>query len=194
MLARCQPTRPVPVLVLYEERKAGSMNLEMSGDIANMGLRLGLAAFLGALVGLNRDLHDKPAGLKTHALVSLGAALIVVAGLRTSAPTDPNAVTRTFQGIITGVGFIGAGVILRPIASEGVRGLTTAATIWVVACVGSACGAGEWPLAILASSLVLTILVIGGPLERAFHRFAPRRANDSIQDTKSDDRGRSAKP
>src|SRR5664280_3710697 len=126
------------------------MNLEPVGNLLEIGIRLGLATLLGAVIGLNRDLHGKPAGLKTHALVSLGAALIVLASIRTSGPKDPTAITRTFQGIITGVGFIGAGVILRPIASEGVRGLTTASTIWVVACVGSACGAGEWPIAILA--------------------------------------------
>jgi putative Mg2+ transporter-C (MgtC) family protein len=159
------------------------MSLEPVGDLLEIGIRLGLAALLGAVIGLNRDLHDKPAGLKTHALVSLGAALIVLAGLRTSGPHDPNAITRTFQGIITGVGFIGAGVILRPIASEGVRGLTTASTIWVVACVGSACGAGEWPIAILAFLFVLAILVIGGPVERAFHRFALRHVKNPEQTT-----------
>jgi putative Mg2+ transporter-C (MgtC) family protein len=149
--------------------------------LVDISLRLGLAALLGAVIGLNRDLHDKPAGLKTHALVSLGAALIVLAGMRTSLPVDPTAITRTFQGIITGVGFIGAGVILRPIATEGVRGLTTASTIWVVACLGSACGAGEWPIAILAFTFVLAILVLGGPVERAFHRFALRHLKSPEQ-------------
>jgi putative Mg2+ transporter-C (MgtC) family protein len=170
------------------------MSLEVAGDFAEVGVRLGLAALLGAVIGLNRDLHDKPAGLKTHALVSLGAALIVIAGLRISGPTDPTAITRTFQGIITGVGFIGAGVILRPVASEGVRGLTTAATIWVVACVGSACGAGEWPIAIVACLIVLAILVIGGPLERAFHRFAVRGANSPDRNATANERGNAEGP
>lgn len=148
------------------------MNLEPA--LVDIGVRLGLATLLGAVIGLNRDLHAKPAGLKTHALVSVGAALIVLAGLRTSLPVDPTALTRTFQGIITGVGFIGAGVILRPAASEEVKGLTTASTIWVVACLGSACGAGEWPIALLAFVFVLAILVLGGPVERAFHQYASR--------------------
>jgi len=160
-----------------------------AGDLVEIGIRLGLATLLGAIIGLNRDLHDKPAGLKTHALVSLGAALIVLAGLRASGSTDPSAITRTFQGIITGVGFIGAGVILRPIASEGVRGLTTASTTWVVACVGSACGAGEWPIATFAFLFVLVILVIGGPVERAFHRFALRHGKSPERNAVSNDRG-----
>lgn len=146
------------------------MVVDSACDWGEMAIRLGAAVVLGAAIGLNRDLHDKPAGLKTHALVSLGAALVVLFAARISGAADTGGVTRVVQGIITGVGFVGGGVILRPSGGEPVRGLTTASTIWVVACLGAACGGGEWPLALLASGLVATVLVAGGPIERGIHR------------------------
>jgi putative Mg2+ transporter-C (MgtC) family protein len=151
------------------------MTLNSSHNWTEIAIRLGLAVLLGAAIGLNRDLHNKPAGLRTHALVSLGAALIVLTAARASGPADAAGVTRVIQGIITGVGFIGAGVILRPAGTEDVRGLTTASTIWVVACLGSACGAGEWPIALFAFLLVVVILIFGGPTERLFHRYMSQR-------------------
>lgn len=162
-------------------RKETEMTLNPGHNWTEIAIRLGLAVLLGAAIGLNRDLHNKPAGLRTHALVSLGAALIVLTAARASGPADAAGVTRVIQGIITGVGFIGAGVILRPIGTEGVRGLTTASTIWVVACLGSACGAGEWPIALFAFLLMVVILVLGGPAERMFHRHISHN-NPSAKD------------
>ena len=107
-------------------------------------VRLGAALILGAIFGLNRELHGKPAGLRTHALVSLGAAVATIVVLKSpngSLPVDPNAIGRVVQGILTGIGFLGAGVILHdPIGH--VTGLTTAATIWICAVLGIACGLG----------------------------------------------------
>lgn len=131
--------------------------------------RLGAALGVGGLIGLNRELRNKPAGLRTHALVSLGAAVIMVAGRGLSgahgAP-DPDAMSRVIQGIITGIGFLGAGVILRPREGQTVRGLTTAATIWIAAGLGIAAGAGQWRLLLVGGLLTLAVLVGGRALER----------------------------
>lgn len=150
-------------------------------DTGGIAARLGLAVLLGAVVGLNRDIHHKPAGLRTHAIVALGAAMVTLTGVLLSAGTaDATAVTRIVQGIVTGVGFIGGGVILRRTDPMGVHGLTTAATIWVVAALGIACGAGQSALALIAFGLMLAVLVIGGPIERRVHRWL---AVDSDKDS-----------
>src|SRR3982751_1127046 len=100
-----------------------------------MAVRLLLAGAVGAIVGVNRELHDKAAGLRTHAPVSIGAALMVLQVV----PTDPalahstHAMSRVLQGVLTGVGFLGAGVILRDPSDGRVHGLTTAAGIWITA-------------------------------------------------------------
>ena len=131
--------------------------------------RFAAAVLVGGAIGLNRDLRGKPAGVRTHALVSLGAAVAtVVAGLTSP---DPTAISRVIQGIITGIGFVGAGVILHPDGGRSVRGLTTAATIWVSATLGVACGARLWVPVAFGTAFTLLVLLIGGPLERAFHRL-----------------------
>jgi putative Mg2+ transporter-C (MgtC) family protein len=141
-------------------------------------LRLGAATLVGAMVGLDRELHDKPAGMRTHALVSLGAAMLMVVGLRLSPAGPDPGVARVIQGIITGIGFLGGGVILRDTARRDVYGLTTAASIWVVACLGVACGAGYWAAAVVALVIALLLLVVGERVElwlrRVFHR-GPKR-------------------
>ena len=122
------------------------MNAVVLGGNGEIALRLGAAFVIGSVVGLNRDLHGKPAGIRTHALVSLGAAVatIVALGFPGEAKSaDPNAVSRVLQGILTGVGFLCAGVILRTGRGH-ITGLTTAATIWVCAILGMACGVGYW--------------------------------------------------
>jgi putative Mg2+ transporter-C (MgtC) family protein len=146
----------------------------------DVALRLGAATVIGALVGLNRELRDKPAGLRTHALVSLGAALVTVVALEVATKAgDPRgeAFARMAQGVITGIGFLGGGVILRDTARQSIHGLTTAATIWVVACLGIACGAGHWVAALAAIALTFAVLVFGGPVEDRLHR-ALRKKED----------------
>jgi putative Mg2+ transporter-C (MgtC) family protein len=125
-------------------------------------LRLSLAAVLGGAIGFERELREREAGLRTHLLVSLGSALftivsaygfnefVVSGGV---ARADP---TRIAAQIVTGIGFLGAGAIIRRGLS--VRGLTTAATLWVVAAVGMACGAGYYSAAALSTALVLLAL------------------------------------
>jgi putative Mg2+ transporter-C (MgtC) family protein len=139
-------------------------------------LRLGAALIVGALFGLNRELHGKPAGLRTHALVTLGAATATALILRTGDGhfvTDANAISRVVQGILTGVGFLGAGVILRDPAGH-VTGLTTAATIWMCAALGIVCGLGLWFILGITVALTTIILLLGRPLERLAERIFHR--------------------
>jgi putative Mg2+ transporter-C (MgtC) family protein len=139
-------------------------------DTVDVAARLVVAVIAGAVLGINRDLHRKPAGLRTHALVSLGSATSVVVVLSTLG-ADASALSRVIQGLVTGVGFIGAGVILHRQGSEyRVAGLTTAASIWVAAALGLACGSGLWFAALLALALTLAVLAFGGPIEQAFER------------------------
>ena len=141
---------------------------------ADIAIRLSAATLAGAVIGLNRDLHGKPAGVRTHGLVALGAAvstlLVVQLG---GGKADANAVSRVVQGIITGIGFLGAGVILRDAAGH-VSGLTTAATIWICAALGSVCGLGQWELVLTSLGLVLLILWAGGPVEQLAERWFKR--------------------
>src|SRR3979409_2020841 len=140
-------------------------------------LRLGAALLLGSLFGLNRELHGKPAGLRTHGLVSLGAAVaaIVWCGLPgESQSMDPNAVSRVLQGILTGIGFLGAGVILRD-PNGHVTGLTTAATIWICAVLGVACGLAYWSVLGIAIGLTAIALVFGKPVEHFAERLFKRK-------------------
>jgi putative Mg2+ transporter-C (MgtC) family protein len=136
-------------------------------------LRLALAGVLGGLIGLERELRERGAGLRTHLLVSVGAALFTIAGAYGfgGVRVDP---TRVAAQIVTGVGFLGAGAIIRQGFS--VRGLTTAATLWVVAAVGLAAGAGYYSGAVITTALVLLAL---WPLRILAYRILRRfRADD----------------
>jgi len=136
-------------------------------------LRLAIALLVGGALGLNRELHGKPAGLRTHALVSLGASLITLVGIEMIHPdSQMDSVLRIVQGVMAGIGFLGGGVILRDDSHHSVHGLTTAASIWVVACLGIGCGAGQWMTALMALGLTLLVLIVGGPVERfCIHRL-----------------------
>ncbi len=128
-------------------------------------LQLLLATVLGALVGLEREVHGRPAGLRTHILVCMGAALIIVAfeNLKLSLISSGDDIlamdpARAAAGVITGIGFLGAGTILK--GKDHVVGLTTAASIWVVAAIGITTGLGQFFLAITATMLVLFALLV----------------------------------
>ncbi len=126
-----------------------------------MVLRLLLAAALGAIIGYQRERAAKPAGLRTHVLISVGAALFTVASLYGfGAVADP---ARVAAGIVAGIGFIGAGAIMR--RDEGlIAGLTTAATIWAVAAVGLAAGAGLYLVSAVTTVLILIVLSLPHPI------------------------------
>jgi putative Mg2+ transporter-C (MgtC) family protein len=152
--------------------------LDQSLDIA---ARLVSAVLAGAILGINRDLHRKPAGLRTHALVSLGSAMSIV--VISAAGFQSDAMSRVIQGLVTGVGFIGAGVILHHEGGEHrVAGLTTAASIWVAAALGIACGGGYWLTAALALILTLVVLTFGGPVEQALERRLRPPADEPPRD------------
>jgi putative Mg2+ transporter-C (MgtC) family protein len=129
--------------------------------------RLVLATALGGAVGFNRELLQKPAGVRTHALVALGSALVALMSALLTHPSfgdDLAAPSRIIQGLVAGVGFIGGGVILRLESEQRVEGLTTAASIWVVAAIGIASGLGLWRTAVLAVLIALVVLILGRPL------------------------------
>jgi putative Mg2+ transporter-C (MgtC) family protein len=133
-------------------------------DTPEIALRLGAALLAGALIGLDREIKKRPAGLQTHALVSLGASLAVLVVAMGSGPAGDPA-SRVVQGIITGIGFVGAGVIMQYERERRVEGLTTAASIWSAAALGMACGAGYFSLAAMALAAVILVLVAGGWIE-----------------------------
>jgi putative Mg2+ transporter-C (MgtC) family protein len=140
-------------------------------------VRLGAALILGGVIGSNRELHGKPAGLRTHALVSLGAAVATIVVLKSpngSLAIDQNAIGRVVQGILTGIGFLGAGVILRDPKGH-ITGLTTAATIWICAVLGIVCGLGYWHVLAISIGLTAFTLLFGRPLERLAERLFKRR-------------------
>jgi putative Mg2+ transporter-C (MgtC) family protein len=136
--------------------------------------RLSMAAAIGAVVGIDRDLRGKPAGMRTLSMVTLGSAILALVGAAMTLPDerpDPSALSRVIQGIMAGIGFLGGGCILRDEAKLHVQGLTTAAAVWVSASLGVACGAGYWRVALLALAIALVVLVGGGPLERRIERL-----------------------
>jgi putative Mg2+ transporter-C (MgtC) family protein len=136
-------------------------------------LRLATATLVGVFLGLNRDLHGKPTGVRTLGLVGLGSALAVAAfGHANIADAS-----RVVQGIVTGIGFLGAGVIVHGDRGDHVHGLTTAACVWVTACLGAACGLNEWRIVLPGLLIVLILLVFGGSFEKAVHRWWPQPPN-----------------
>jgi putative Mg2+ transporter-C (MgtC) family protein len=129
-------------------------------------LRLGVATLAGGLIGLNRDLHGKPIGLKTLGLVGLATAMVVMLADPFGDSTKlSDAASRIIQGILTGIGFLGAGVIVHAEHHFRVRGLTTAACTWLSACVGI----GQWLIVAVALVIAFTLLIVGRRLEHWLH-------------------------
>jgi putative Mg2+ transporter-C (MgtC) family protein len=132
-------------------------------------VRLGIAIAVGGAIGFEREFERKPAGLRTHMLVSLGSALFVLVGIQTGVvEAEPNALSRIIQGLVAGIGFLGAGEIFSTTrtnsgsasASESIRiqGLTSAAAIWVSAALGTAAGCGLWFISLVGGAATLLIL------------------------------------
>lgn len=145
------------------------MNWLTPEDI-QMIVRLGFATLSGGLIGLEREYHGKVAGFRTHALVCLGSALIMLVSIdiyeayKGITVVDPS---RIAAQVVSGIGFLGAGAIIR--FPTGITGLTTAASLWVVAAIGLACGAGFFRSALITTGLVLVVLVFFGQIGRFFH-------------------------
>lgn len=140
----------------------GSMNMEVNWlDVVS----LLAAAVLGGIIGLERELRGKPAGLRTNILICLGSCVFTIISTSLSSGSDPG---RIAAQIVTGIGFLGAGAIIH--SGAGIHGLTTAAGIWVVASVGMACGARMYFLAIVAAFVSLIILLLLPPFEKKFRK------------------------
>lgn len=163
--------------------------LDPAVDLTDIALRLAAAVVVGVLIGLDREWRGKPMGVRTLALVSLGSALVCLATFHLSALADePDAVSRVVQGVIqgvmTGIGFLGAGAVLRHRASGVIEGLTTAATVWVVAALGIACALATWGVVLIGVGLTLAVLVLLHPLDdwierrRERHQAAKRAETD----------------
>ena len=143
-------------------------------DWIEIALRLSAATLIGGVLGLNRDLHGKATGVRTLGLVGLGSAMVVVAVVNAGPGTgDFSAASRIVQGILTGIGFLGAGVIVHGARTQRVHGLTTAACTWLTACLGTVCGFAHAPVIVIAIVLTMVVLIFGGPIERWFRSRLP---------------------
>jgi putative Mg2+ transporter-C (MgtC) family protein len=138
--------------------------------LSDLILRLALAAGLGAAIGLERELRQKPAGLRTNILIALGAALFTIVSIELARNYAGGTPDRVAAQIVTGIGFLGGGAILR--SGTNVHGMTTAATIWVNAAIGMAAGAGAYALASVATFIALAVLALLPPIEAYFERRA----------------------
>jgi putative Mg2+ transporter-C (MgtC) family protein len=152
----------------------------MDLGVLDIALRLGAAALAGGILGINRDLAQKPIGSRTLGLVALGSATVAVAtvdvpGMSTNADALSRVVQGLIQGIMAGISFIGAGVILRDAKSHMVEGLTTAATVWVTAALGIACGLGAWAVVGISSVIALALLAAGAVMDPHTEADTPRR-------------------
>lgn len=157
---------------LLDELSAGFPDL---AQIVRLLVRLGIAMLLGAVVGFQRERYGKPAGLRTHILVAMGSALFVIAATESGMTSD--GVSRVIQGLITGIGFIGAGAILKLGQDREIYGLTTSAGIWATAAVGVAAGLGLHGLALVSAILIWFVLAGLG--------YAETRLKSSGEDTRA---------
>jgi putative Mg2+ transporter-C (MgtC) family protein len=141
--------------------------IALQADWTEISLRLGAAILAGAIIGVNRDLHGKPAGIRLNALVAMAGALLMIVAESLSLAGDDGGFSRIIQGLIGGVGFLGAGMIIREGDGSRIQNLTTAATILVTTSIGVACGLGLWRVGLVAAGAALFLLTVGLFLERA---------------------------
>lgn len=146
--------------VFWEELTAG---LGDTRQLTRVVIRLLAATLLGAIVGFERERAGKPAGLRTHTLVCVGTAVFIMACSSVGMSSD--ALSRVIQGIVTGIGFIGAGSILKLSEERDIRGLTTAAAVWMTAAIGVGVGLGSIGVAGISTLLAVTILAAVGAIE-----------------------------
>ncbi|MFM0738476.1 MgtC/SapB family protein [Paraburkholderia xenovorans] len=142
--------------VVWATFKAEFSDLGSVADVTQVLMRLGLALILGGVIGFEREMSQRDAGMRTHMMVAVGAALFVVVPLQAGFSQDN--MSRVLQGLVSGIGFLGAGAIIKLNAEREVRGLTTAASLWLSAGVGVAAGLGREATAILSVVIALAIL------------------------------------
>lgn len=138
--------------------------------------RIGVAAVLGGILGLERELNGHFAGLRTHMMVSIGCAVFMIAGLAIAGASG-DAASRVVQGIATGIGFLGAGTILKIDEKEKIKGLTTASSIWLAAALGTVAGMGQYELAVVAALLAVVVLGVIRPIEKVAAHYLGQNAN-----------------
>jgi putative Mg2+ transporter-C (MgtC) family protein len=148
-------------------------------QFTRVAVRLLVATALGAIVGYERERHGKTAGLRTHMLVALGVALVIVSAEQSG--ITPADMTRVLQGLFAGIGFLGAGAILKLDDQERVKGLTTAASIWATAAIAAAAGLGREATAVFATVLTYAILALLLKLERRLARVALPESGTTAQ-------------
>lgn len=163
---------------ILEELTAG---LPDARQLTRVIIRLSVAMLLGAIVGVERERTGKPAGLRTHMLVSLGAALFVISCAESGMASAD--LSRVIQGLVTGIGFLGGGAILKLSEQRDIRGLTSAAAIWMTAAIGVAVGLGRLWMATLSAILTWFVLAI---IDRAEGRI---NASNAARDDASETRG-----
>ena len=146
--------------IFWEELTYGLPDMR---QLIHVIIRLIAAVILGAIIGMQREATGKPAGLRTHILVTLGTTVFVVACNGFGMSSD--GLSRVIQGIITGIGFIGAGSILKLSEERDIKGLTTSASVWMAAAIGVAVGLGVLGLALLATIFTLIVLTLAGKFE-----------------------------
>lgn len=159
--------------IIWSELTTGLPDLT---QLAHVLIRLLAATALGAVVGLQRERAGKAAGLRTHILVASGTALFVLAAAGSGMSLD--GVSRVIQGLATGIGFIGAGAILKLSKTREIHGLTTAAGLWMTAAIGVTVGLGALGLALLSTLLTWAILTIVGRLELRLQKEPGVRENN----------------
>ena len=163
--------------ILWQELTTG---ISDPSQLIRVVIHLLAAALLGALVGFEREKAGKPAGLRTHTLVCVGTAVFILSC--STAAMSLDAMSRVIQGIVTGIGFIGAGSILKLSQEKDIRGLTTAAAVWMTAAIGVSAGLGSLGVACLSTLLALIILRVVGVIEaRAEQRKSERTKHTSNQ-------------
>jgi putative Mg2+ transporter-C (MgtC) family protein len=162
--------------ILWQELTSG---LPDTRQLVQVSIRLIAATLLGAVVGIERERAHKPAGLRTHILVSLGTTVFVLSGAGVGMASD--AISRIIQGIATGIGFLGAGTILKLSEERDIQGLTTAAGIWMTSAIGVAVGLGSLALALLSAVLAVLILVLMRPLEDRIDKSQQGKTADAGQ-------------
>jgi putative Mg2+ transporter-C (MgtC) family protein len=165
--------------VLWQELSFG---LHGADQLAHVVIRLLAATLLGGLIGIQRESTRKPAGLRTHVLVSVATAAFVIACTGSGMSSD--GVSRVIQGIITGIGFIGAGAILKLSQEHEIKGLTTAASVWMTAAIGVTVGLGSLGIALMIAVLALIILSLAR-LERSLEAQHHRDRDEDIPPNKN---------
>ena len=162
--------------IFWEELTSGLPNVR---QLVHVLIKLVAATVLGAVVGFQRERAGKPAGIRTHILVTLGTTVFVLTCSGVGMSMD--GLSRVIQGIVTGIGFIGAGSILKLDEERDIQGLTTAAGVWMAAAIGVAVGLGSLGVALLSTLFTLVILTLAGPLDLRVKE--KRAANNEGEDS-----------